>query len=227
MLAKKQKASDNYWYEKSKNFSDQYQKEKTSFWQRFVQNFLDKRFKIISRLIEGNINSDSVVIDIGCGSGVYIKQAALFNPKEIIGIDYSDQMLETARTELAEIRKGKEIRLIRGGADKLDLKDSSGDLILAIGLFDYLKKPELALAEISRVLKKDGRAIVCLPKKYSPLGFLRYWPGLLLRKYLLKLPPILNSWSRKEASNFFNQFNLTPVNIYQVQKTMWIFELRK
>jgi len=227
MFVKKQKDSDNYWYEKSKNFSDQYQKEKTSFWQKFVQNFLDKRFKIISKLIENNVNQESVVIDIGCGSGVYIKYAAQFNPKEIIGIDYSDQMLETARTELAEIRKDRDIKLVRGKAEKLDLKDNSGDLILAIGLFDYLKKPELALAEISRVLKKDGRAIICLPKKYSPLGFLRHWPCLYLRKYLLKLPPILNSWSKKEALNSFNQFNLTPVNIYQIQKTMWIFELRK
>jgi ubiquinone/menaquinone biosynthesis C-methylase UbiE len=224
----KKETSYEYWQEQSDKFAGYYGQAKKGFWRKFVHNFLDSRFKIISGLISKGINRDSVVVDIGCGSGIYLTYLARFRPKQIIGLDYSQQMIEIAREKLKGIiQANQKISLIKGKAEKLDLPEHCANLVLAIGLFDYLTNPQQVLSEMDRILKPDGRIIITLPKKYSPLFFLRHWPGLYLRKHLLKLPPIINSWSKKGAIKFFSQFNLIPQEIKQVQKTMWIFELRK
>lgn len=218
----KQQDVDIYWQKKSRNFSAHYNKKQKSFYQRFVNRFLNSRFDIISDLIKKDINQDSIIVDIGCGSGIYLNYCAGFNPREIIGIDYSESMIN-------QVKEGglDNIKLIKASAEKLNLADQSCNLVLAIGLFDYLSNPSRAMGEISRILQKDGRAIITLPKKYSPLVFLRYWPGLYLRKYLLKLPPIINWWSKKNAEIMFDKLEFEIIDIKQVQRTMWIFELAK
>ncbi len=225
----KQEVLNKYWQKQSNNFTNQYKKEKTIFFQNFVYIFLNKRYRIISDMIADKINRESVIADIGCGSGVYVELCASFSPKKIIGVDYSQEMIN--QVNLRQNNYNKEglidIKLMTESADNLSLEDESCDIVLAIGLFDYLDYPERALAEICRVLKNGGQAIITLPNKYSPLFFLRYWPGLYLRQYLLKLPPIVNWWSKKESFDLFNDFNFTVVDIKIVQGTMWIFNLRK
>lgn len=223
----KQSSSNEYWQRQGGNFAEHYQRTK-SFWQKFVYNFLNARYKIIIGLINKKINADYVVLDLGCGSGVYLDYCLRFNPKEAIGIDYSEEMLNQARGNLElKNHKNKNIRLIRAKAEETGLKNESCDLILSIGLFDYLDNPEEVLLEISRVLKRDGRAIITLPKKYSPFFFLRHWPGLYLRRHLFGLPPIVNIWSKQEAIDLFGRFHLKPLTVKQIQKTMWVFELVK
>ena len=221
----KKRSSQEYWRQQSNQFVDHYQE---TIGQRFVHNFLKRRFKIISGLIEKEVSQRSVVLDIGCGSGIYLAYLAQFRPEKLIGLDYSEEMIkETGRNLEKFIQNGQSVELIQSRADQINLADQSSDLILAIGLFDYLAAPEQVLSEIRRILKKGGRAIITLPKKYSPFFFLRHWPFLYLRRKLFKLPPIVNCWSKQEALDFFRRFELKVIGLNQLQRTMWIFELEK
>lgn len=223
----KQSSSNEYWQRQAGNFAEHYQRTK-SFWRKFVHNFLNARYKIITELINKKNNAGCVILDLGCGSGVYLNYCLQFNPKELIGIDYSEEMLNQARGNLGRgNQENKNIRLIKARAEKTNLKDESCDLILSVGLFDYLDNPEEVLAEVVRVLKRGGRAIITLPKKYSPFFFLRHWPGLYLRQHLFGLPAIVNVWSKQEAFDLFRRVYLKPATVKQIQKTMWIFELVK
>lgn len=218
--------SKKYWTENSDDFSDRY-RSKRSFGETIVYNFLNARFKKISKLIEKNITPQAKIIDIGCGSGIFLKQCARFNPNRMAAVDFSEKMLCEAKKNLLAECKNTKLDFIKANAEKLNLGLNIFDMALAIGLFDYLINPKAAIKEIERVIKPRGAAIITMPIKWSPLFFLRYWPGIYLRKHILNLPPILNSWSKNDAISFFAENGFKTISVVKIQHTMWIFELKK
>jgi len=52
-----------------------------------------------------------------------------------------------------------------GDVEKLDLPDDSIDQVIAMAVIEYLKTPDRALAEIARVLRPGGTAIITVPKR--------------------------------------------------------------
>ncbi len=80
---------DSYWWKNSPAFSNQYY----TIWDiplSPVGVFLNLRYKKISQILN-NIRGN-IVLDIGCGSGVFMQKLIADN-RYPIGIDYSAQML--------------------------------------------------------------------------------------------------------------------------------------
>jgi SAM-dependent methyltransferase len=81
-------------------------------------------------------------------------------------------------------------------ATALPMADGSVDAVLALEVLEHMPSPELMLAEIARVLRDDGLAIVTVPFmfgvhdfrdyfRYTPLGF-----GTLLERHGLELADV-------------------------------------
>jgi excisionase family DNA binding protein len=101
---------------------------------------------------------DSVVADIGTGTGYLAKKLAEY-AKTVNAIDSSPAMLEAARQGLTE-KELKKIKLIEGDAHDLPLPDESQDLVYANLLVHHLLEPALAIKEMHRVLKPGGKVII-------------------------------------------------------------------
>lgn len=92
------------------------------------------------------------VLDIGCGPGALAARLARTRPElTVVGIDRDRAMLEKARAVMP----------IAGGlAEQLPFPSSAFDAVLARLVVRHVARPEMVFAEMYRVLRPGGRAIV-------------------------------------------------------------------
>ncbi len=97
-------------------------------------------------------------LDIGTGTGqlaVYLACSG-FN---VTGIDLADKMISSAK-KYAESQM-LDIDFHMGDAEELKFEDNSFDIVVSRNLLWTLPHPDKALKEWRRVLKPDGKLIVC------------------------------------------------------------------
>jgi ubiquinone/menaquinone biosynthesis C-methylase UbiE len=104
-----------------------------------------------------------LILDIGCAAGAEFQplQARGF---EIVGIDYSPEMLRLARQRLGPSNR---VPLCRADAEQLPFPNASFDHVVCLGVFEYLNTYDLCLDEIYRVLRPGGVVIISLPTDVS------------------------------------------------------------
>lgn len=97
------------------------------------------------------------VLDVGCGTGVVARRAALrVQPRgSVSGIDISPDMLAVARA--AAHRDGVSIDWYEGRAEALPFPDASFDLVLSQFALMFFADRAKAMAEMRRVLRPGGR----------------------------------------------------------------------
>jgi SAM-dependent methyltransferase len=82
------------------------------------------------------------VLDVGCGPGRVAEAVIEAGAARYVGIDFSPHMLALARRRLEQ---NEAVELIEGNFLDADLPRTF-DVVLALGLFDYLEEPERAAA---------------------------------------------------------------------------------
>ncbi len=96
------------------------------------------------------------VVDLGCGTGEMVAKLA-DEVDRVIGVDQSAEMLEGARS--VTHRRGN-IQLVNADLDQLPLDDDCCDAALMSLVLSYLPHPDRALAEMARILRPGGKAVV-------------------------------------------------------------------
>jgi len=95
------------------------------------------------------------VLEVGCGRGVALPGLArLLRPSRLVGLDLETTFLAEAQARLDET--GVEAELVPGDVRRLPLPDAAFDLVVDFGTCYHIARPELALAEIARVLASGG-----------------------------------------------------------------------
>ncbi|MFZ1018042.1 MAG: methyltransferase domain-containing protein [Candidatus Cybelea sp.] len=95
------------------------------------------------------------VLDVGAGTGVVAITAARAGAR-VSALDLTPALLEAAR-EHARIAGFPEIDWIEGDAEHLPYPDASFDVVLSQFGHIFAPRPEVAIAEMRRVLKPSGR----------------------------------------------------------------------
>jgi SAM-dependent methyltransferase len=119
-------------------------------YERIAENFSDKRFSKWDWVEEflDQFPANSLVYDIGCGSGRNIRPG-------MIGVDNCDNFLKISNSN------GKDV--IKGDMTKLPLDDKTGIGIICIAAFHHLFTREArmkALLEFKRVLKIGAKIMI-------------------------------------------------------------------
>jgi len=104
-----------------------------------------------------DIPDNSVVLDVGCGSGLDSLIAARRTGPggKVIGVDFSEAMLGRARAA-AETTGLANVEFIQAAADKVPLPDGSVDIALVNGIFNLNPKREELFRELARVVRRGG-----------------------------------------------------------------------
>lgn len=215
--------TEGFWKSTPGEFNQSY-KSKNKF-RYFVNYFLNSRMEKVKKLLKGIDLKDKKVLDVGCGGGQYMEYFLSKNAKTI-GIDYSEKMIDMAK-EYLEGNKKSRFSLIKADANNLPFPSNTFNLVLSIGLLEYLSKPEKALSEIHRVLKKGGLAIMSFSKKESPFFLLRIFPGSILREKLLKLPQLNTVFSSKDVKLLSEKSGLKLKKIDEVLFTEYLALCKK
>ena len=92
-------------------------------------------------------------VDVGCGPGtITVGLAAAIGPGEVLGIDFSPEMVERARA-LAKEQGVANVRFEVGRAEEMPIADETFDAALEHNLLEHVADPLRVLREMHRVLK--------------------------------------------------------------------------
>lgn len=95
------------------------------------------------------------VLDVGTGTGVVAITAARAGA-QVTGLDLTPELLEQAR-ENSRIAQQEQIVWTEGDAEQLPYPDASFDVVVSQFGHMFAPRPEVAIAEMRRVLKPGGR----------------------------------------------------------------------
>jgi demethylmenaquinone methyltransferase/2-methoxy-6-polyprenyl-1,4-benzoquinol methylase len=101
------------------------------------------------------------MLDVATGTAdVAIMAAKMLRPRQIIGIDIANQMLDIGRGKIAQGGLAGTIQLETGDSENLRFADDSFDAVtVAFGVRNF-ENLEKGLAEMRRVLRPGGRLVV-------------------------------------------------------------------
>lgn len=126
------------------------------------------------------VGEGEVVLDVACGTGDLTEAFAARSPAaEVIGLDFTPEMLDIARFKLLRrpTAVAGRIRYDLGDAQELPFEDSSVDVVsIAFGIRN-VQSPERALAEFARVLRPGGRLVILEfdRPRFAPIRWFNNW----------------------------------------------------
>ncbi len=137
----------------------------------------------------GRTRPAASVLEVGCGEGhVTAKLAAFFAGAELLGTDFSPEIVEIARREHPELT----FRVESVYDTALRADGSRWDVVLACEVFEHLEHPERAIARLADVAAKA--IVVTVPREpvWRALNLARgkYWGALG------NTPGHIQHWSR-------------------------------
>jgi SAM-dependent methyltransferase len=124
-----------------------------TYWsQHFEPWFLPMYRKVLEHL---NLSGEHMVLDAGCGSGLF-SNLAIKTGAQVIGIDAAPGLLEVAR------KRNPKNNFIEEDLEAMPFADNSFDVIVGFNSFQYAGSFENALKEAKRVLKPGGRLVLAI-----------------------------------------------------------------
>ena len=162
----------------------------------------ERRLRMILRAAGPRIGGR--VLENGCGVGMYVQHMTPFGT-QITGLEYD---LQRAR----QAAKGSP-RIVNAAGEGLPFANATFDLILSHEVLEHVQDDRRAAAEMLRVLKTGGRAVVFVPNRGYPFethGI--YWSGkyhfgnklfvnYLPRPLRDRLAPHVRAYSARDLQN--------------------------
>ncbi len=131
---------------------------KTSFGEK-PKSLLDKIIQLFRmRKLEGMIPDGSTILDLGCGYKGEMLSQIEEKIKSGVGIDLSVD--HKFKSEKIKLRAGKV-------DEKIPFENNLFDVVTALAIIEHVDHPEVMLAEIYRVLKKNGKLILTTPSLFG------------------------------------------------------------
>jgi SAM-dependent methyltransferase len=107
------------------------------------------------------LQPDDVVVDVGCGSGEAVREAAArLQGGRVTGVDPTPAMIRMARQLSASHDARDRIQFLEGSAEDLPLPDASTTVVMAINSLHHWQDAAAGLAEARRVLVPGGRLLI-------------------------------------------------------------------
>jgi ubiquinone/menaquinone biosynthesis C-methylase UbiE len=159
----------------AQSFDAIYRLERSPFW-RLVNTTLRKAvFERYAITFEraGDVTGKNV-LDVGCGSGVYSVDFARRDARRVVGVDFSENMLELATREAEQHRVADRCEFVQADFLELDLEETF-DISIAMGVFDYVPDQVPFLRKMADLT--TGEVIVAFPSHSlirEPARRLRY-----------------------------------------------------
>jgi SAM-dependent methyltransferase len=200
--------------DKARQFDDLYEDERPLV--RLLRPGLFRRRQLA---VETVMNySQPSVLDVGCGSGRTGEFVLEAGAVRYLGIDFSEPMIDLARARLE--RYADRIKLVRD--DFLTAEIEGGfDVVLALGVFDYLPNPEAFAERMFEHCAPGGAAVASFPAWSmikGPIRKVRYeWIGDC---------PIFN-YTRQGIEQLFHQAGFAHVELVAPGRSGFLARARR
>jgi geranylgeranyl reductase family protein len=131
----------------------------------------------LGTLLAAHVREGAAVLDAGTGTGEVVKLLLeRANPGEIIAVDQSKGMLRQARKKIQDPR----VTFAEADVRHLPYPDRRFDVAVCAWTLEMLVQPQIAVAELLRVIKDDGYVIYAFASAPAA-GLERFYAALLER----------------------------------------------
>lgn len=141
----------------------------TRFFQQLDEYRYDK-LNYLPRLVDFDAYKGKNLLEVGCGAGIDLVRFAR-GGAIITGIDLSKTAIDLARKNIEQSGQRADLHVMNG--ECMQFADNSFDVAYAHGVLQYTADTGKMIAEIHRVLKPGGEAIMMVYNKYSWLNLVR------------------------------------------------------
>jgi len=193
-----------------------------------VARYLNKAIENLQR------EKDKIIFcDAGCGNGIYIKYIRdKYNNIETYGFDFSEEIVKIA------INNSGVSSIIEGNLEKIPFEDNKFDIILCTQVIEHFLDDKKGMAELYRILKKDGYLIISTDNKYNIISKLLNFPidAILLPYKAIKFIFYRRSkkyfphksYSIKEFKNLINssQFRIEEILTFRFSAPFPFYKLK-
>lgn len=138
---------------------------------------------------------DYMVLDIGCGEGILLRNLVERFDVEAYGMDVVPF-------------KGERYGFIKADGQNLPFKDNTFDIVYSLGAIEHFHSPQKAVSESSRVLKRDGQVLFTVPNVFSLHTFIDRPIRRVLRLWLIGVE---KSFKASELQNSLEQGGFSKI----------------
>jgi ubiquinone/menaquinone biosynthesis C-methylase UbiE len=170
------------------------------FFQQLDEYRYDK-LNYLPRLVDFASYRGKRMLEVGCGAGIDLVRFARAGA-DITGVDLSQTAIDLACQNVAQNGLTADLRVMDGEA--LTFPDASFDVVYGHGVIQYTADPQAIVAEMYRVLKPGGEAIVMVYNKNSWLNWMRKVTKVPLEH---EDAPVLRKFSIGELKRLLQPFS--------------------
>ncbi|HKI87946.1 MAG TPA: HgcAB-like fusion protein [Draconibacterium sp.] len=170
--------------------------------------------KIRKQIIEEFVKPGMKILDIGCGTGMLIENAAKAGA-DVKGIDISEGMLKVARKRMEKSGFQDKISLYNSGIVEMDtlFPENSFDLIVSTMVFSelYFEERALVLYQIKKLLKPGGKLVIAA--EVSPHNLFKRMAHFIVRLPLALITYIIAQTGTKPVSSLKEEVSKSGFSI--------------
>jgi len=138
---------------------------------------LGRRYRHLAQLI-GTYKQTGRLLDVGCSLGFFL-ETARESGFDVYGVEPVDSAAAFAREVL-------KLKVTTGTLEQAKFASDSFDVVCLFDVLEHIPDPLAVLAEITRILKKDGLLVLQCPNIESTMATLtrQHWRWLLVPQHL-------------------------------------------
>jgi SAM-dependent methyltransferase len=113
------------------------------------------------------LGPDDSLLELGCGAGGFLAGQA-DRVHSVAGVDLSDIQIGLARKRLGQHIAAGTAEIVHGDAAALPWPDASFTVVTCMSVFEVFPDPSGVVAEVFRVLRPGGRAVLNIGEQVEP-----------------------------------------------------------
>ena len=168
---------------------------------RQLDEYRYDKLNYLPRLVNFDGYKEKKLLEVGCGAGIDLVRFAR-GGANVTGIDLSKTAIDLAHKNLEQREQSADLRVMNG--ECMEFADNTFDVVYAHGVLQYTPDTEKMIAEIHRVLKPGGEAIMMVYNKHSWLNLMRTVTNVPLEH---EDAPILKKFSVSELKQLLHRFH--------------------
>lgn len=165
-----------------------------------------------------DLKRHSLVLDIGCGSG-YMAVELAKKGAIVIASDLTLAQLKKLSKTIAQFHLESRLFLVCCSAESLPFKSNIADVVIENAILEHLPNEKSAIAEITRVSKRDSALMVSVPHAYKYI-----WPFFIpiniwydkkighLRRYTKE--KLIRKFAKYSPKSFYYTGNILKFSLF-------------
>ena len=159
---------------------------------------------------------DDLLLDLACGQGGYGLEVASRTRARLLGVDFSAEAVRQACAEAA--RQERPAAFVVGTLTDTGQEPASVDAVMCLDAVQFAERPEAAYAEVARVLRPGGRAVITAWEPVdpddqevpAPMHRLRLVDGLVVAGFEDVELEVCDDWAASERALWQEASTLDP-----------------